>query len=93
MIAIPLIIQTFFIIGITYFACRPLGIVYEDAALTSQIVASSHFEVAIAVALTLYCRLINSPAGLSRILTGAPDVSPQRLRSSSLIGNDPYACV
>jgi ACR3 family arsenite transporter len=54
MIAIPLIIQTFFIFGITYLACKPLGIVYEDAAPTSQIGASNHFEVAIAVALTLY---------------------------------------
>ncbi|MFO8113245.1 MAG: ACR3 family arsenite efflux transporter [Desulfosalsimonadaceae bacterium] len=54
MIAIPLIIQTFFIFGITYLACRPLGISYEDAAPTSQIGASNHFEVAIAVALTLY---------------------------------------
>jgi arsenite transporter len=54
MIAIPLIIQTFFIFGIAYLACRPLGIVYEDAAPTAQIGASNHFEVAIAVALTIY---------------------------------------
>lgn len=54
MIAIPLIIQTFFIFGIGYGASRILGLYYEDAAPTSQIGASNHFEVAIAVALTLF---------------------------------------
>ena len=49
MIAIPLIIQTFFIIGITYFACRPLGIVYEtdaqaedDVTVIARFPAESH---------------------------------------------------
>ncbi len=54
MIAIPLIIQTFFIFGIGYGASRILGLYYEDAAPTSQIGASNHFEVAIAIALTLF---------------------------------------
>jgi arsenite transporter len=54
MIAIPLIIQTFFIFGLAYLVCRPLGITYQDAAPTAQIGASNHFEVAIAVALTVY---------------------------------------
>ena len=51
---IPLIIQTFFIFGLAYLACRPLRISYEDAAVTAQIVASNHFEVVIAVALAIY---------------------------------------
>ncbi len=54
MIAIPLIIQTFFIFGLGYGAAKFLGISYEDAAPTAQIGASNHFEVAIAVALTLF---------------------------------------
>lgn len=54
MIAIPLIIQTFFIFFITYFAAKLIKLPYEDAAPSALIGASNHFEVAIATAATLF---------------------------------------
>ncbi|MGM0425132.1 MAG: ACR3 family arsenite efflux transporter [Thermodesulfobacteriota bacterium] len=66
MIAIPLIIQTFVIFGLGYTASRFLGISYEDAAPTSQIGASNHFEVAIAVAVTMFG--VDSGAALAAVV-------------------------
>lgn len=54
MIAIPLFIQTMFIFILGYWASKVLGLAYEDAAPTSMIGASNHFEVAIATAATLF---------------------------------------
>ena len=42
------------IFGLGYWAPKALGLAYEDAAPTSMIGASSHFEVAIATAATLF---------------------------------------
>ena len=53
-VLIPLTIQIFAIFGIGYFASKKIGLSYEDAAPTSQIAASNHFEVAIAMAITLF---------------------------------------
>ncbi|HID30967.1 MAG TPA: metalloregulator ArsR/SmtB family transcription factor, partial [Desulfobacterales bacterium] len=39
---------------ITYFVARSIGLGYEDAASTAIIAGSNHFEVAIAVAVTLF---------------------------------------
>ena len=54
LVLIPLTIQILTIFGIGYYASRKLGLTYEDAAPTSQIAASNHFEVAIAMAITLF---------------------------------------
>ncbi|MBS3970817.1 MAG: ACR3 family arsenite efflux transporter [Clostridia bacterium] len=54
MIAVPLIIQTFFIFFLAYGAAKMLKLTYEDAAPSAMIGASNHFEVAIATAATLF---------------------------------------
>lgn len=54
MIALPLFIQTMFIFWLTYGAAKILRLSYRDAAPSSQIGASNHFEVAIAVATILF---------------------------------------
>ncbi len=66
LIAIPLIIQTFAIFALGYIASRFLGISYEDAAPTSMIGASNHFEVAIAVAITMFG--VHSGAALAAVV-------------------------
>ncbi|WP_169710429.1 ACR3 family arsenite efflux transporter [Natranaerobius trueperi] len=53
-ILIPLTIQIIVIFGVGYFASKKLGLTYDDAAPTAQIAASNHFEVAIAMAITLF---------------------------------------
>jgi len=54
MVIIPLTIQIFLIFLLGYYLSRKIGLTYEDAAPTSQIGASNHFEVAIAMAVTLF---------------------------------------
>lgn len=54
MIAVPLIVQIFMIFWIGYGISKAVGLAYEDAAPTAQIGASNHFEVAFAVAITLF---------------------------------------
>jgi len=49
-----LIVQIMLIFGIGYGVSKKIGLRYEDAAPTSQIAASNHFEVAIAMAITLF---------------------------------------
>jgi ACR3 family arsenite transporter len=66
MIALPLIIQTLFIFGLTYGISRLLRLRYEDAAPVSMIGASNHFEVAIATAVTIFG--ITSGAALSTVV-------------------------
>ncbi|UCE39580.1 MAG: ACR3 family arsenite efflux transporter [Thermoplasmata archaeon] len=66
MIALPLFIQTMFIFWLTYGMSIKVGLKYEDAAPTSQIGASNHFEVAIAVAIVLFG--LDSGAALATVV-------------------------
>jgi len=66
MIAIPLFIQTMSIFGLTYALSKFIGLDYEDAAPSAQIGASNHFEVAIAVAITLFG--VESGAALATVV-------------------------
>ncbi len=66
MIAIPLLIQVFFIFFLGYGISKVIGLSYEDAAPTALIGASNHFEVAIAVAAMLFG--INSGAALATVV-------------------------
>jgi ACR3 family arsenite transporter len=66
MIALPLFIQTMFIFWLAYGISLKLKLNYEDAAPTSQIGASNHFEVAIAVAVMLFG--LNSGAALATVV-------------------------
>jgi len=54
MIALPLTVQTLLIFAVGYALSKILRLTYEDAAPTSMIGASNHFEVAIATASTLF---------------------------------------
>ncbi|RQD78084.1 MAG: arsenical-resistance protein [Candidatus Syntrophonatronum acetioxidans] len=53
-VLIPLTVQIFAIFAIGYLSSKKIGLTYEDAAPTAQIAASNHFEVAIAMAISLY---------------------------------------
>lgn len=53
-VLIALTVQIFLIFGIAYWISRKIGLAYEDAAPTSQIASSNHFEVAIAMAIALF---------------------------------------
>lgn len=66
LIAVPLLVQTVFIFGITYVAAQRLQLPYEDAAPTALIGASNHFEVAIATAVMLFG--LNSGAALATVV-------------------------
>jgi ACR3 family arsenite transporter len=66
-IAVPLFIQTVFIFVIGYFLfSRVLRLSYHDAAPSSMIGASNHFEVAIATATMLYG--LSSGAALATVV-------------------------
>lgn len=65
-IAIPLIIQTFIIFFIAYFACRILKLPYCIAAPAGMIGASNFFELAVAVAIALFGT--QSPVALATIV-------------------------
>ncbi|MDI6798317.1 MAG: arsenical-resistance protein, partial [Desulfatibacillaceae bacterium] len=66
LIAVPLIIQTFFIFFIAYFAAKKLKLPHDIAAPASMIGASNFFELAVAVAITLFGAA--SPAVLATIV-------------------------
>lgn len=66
LIAVPLLIQTFTIFGITYFIARLIRLPYEDAAPSALVGASNHFEIAIASAVVLYG--LNSGAALATVV-------------------------
>ena len=66
MIAVPLFIQTMSIFILTYVLSKFIGLSYEDAAPSAQIGASNHFEVAIAVAITLFG--VESGAALATVV-------------------------
>ncbi len=65
-IAIPLFIQTNLIFWLTYGLSKLLGFHYEDAAPSSMIGASNHFEVAIATSTMLFG--ISSGAALATVV-------------------------
>ena len=54
LIAIPLIIQTVFIFFLAYLICKKLGLTHDIAAPAGMIGASNFFELAVAVAITLF---------------------------------------
>lgn len=54
LIAIPLVIQFFIMFGLSYWIAKKAGLSYEDAAPTAQIASSNHFEVAIAMSITIF---------------------------------------
>lgn len=54
LIAIPLIIQTFFIFGIAYFWAKAWKLKHSIAAPAAMIGASNFFELAVAVAISLF---------------------------------------
>ena len=66
LIAIPLIIQTFLIFFIAYFASRALKLKHDIAAPAGMIGASNFFELAVAVAISLFGA--DSPVALATIV-------------------------
>ncbi|MHC1602496.1 MAG: ACR3 family arsenite efflux transporter [Methermicoccaceae archaeon] len=54
MITVPIFVNILAVFAIAYFISKRLGLRYEDAAPTAIIAGSNHFEVAIAVATTLF---------------------------------------
>ena len=63
LIAVPLVIQTFLIFFIAYFACKLLKLSFDIAAPAGMIGASNFFELAVAVAIALFGA--NSPVALA----------------------------
>ena len=66
LIAIPLIIQTFLIFFVAYFAARALKLPYDVAAPAGMIGASNFFELAVAVAIALFGA--QSPVALATVV-------------------------
>ncbi|HMQ06093.1 MAG TPA: ACR3 family arsenite efflux transporter [Saprospiraceae bacterium] len=66
LIAIPLIIQTYFIFFITWFGGKLLRLPYTICAPASMIGASNFFELAVAVAIALFG--LDSPAALVTVV-------------------------
>lgn len=66
MIAVPLIIQTFLIFFIAYFASKWLKLPHDIAAPAGMIGASNFFELAVAVAIALFGT--TSPAALATVV-------------------------
>lgn len=66
LIAVPLIIQTFLIFFIAYFASKILKLPYDIAAPAGMIGASNFFELAVAVAISLFGA--QSPVALATIV-------------------------
>ncbi|ADL05243.1 ACR3 family arsenite efflux transporter [Lacrimispora saccharolytica] len=66
LIAVPLIIQTFFIFFIAYITCKALKLPYQIAAPAGMIGASNFFELSVAVAISLFGA--TSPVALATIV-------------------------
>lgn len=66
LIAVPLIIQTFLIFFIAYFASKALKLPHDIAAPAGMIGASNFFELAVAVAISLFGA--QSPVALATIV-------------------------
>ncbi len=65
-IAIGILVNILVVFGVTYFAARIMGLKYEDASPAAIIAGSNHFEVAIAVATTLFG--VTSGAALATVV-------------------------
>lgn len=73
LIAVPLVLQTFFIFAIAYIVCKILKLPHDIAAPVGMIGASNFFELAVAVAVALFGT--SSPAALATtvgVLTEVP---------------------
>ena len=66
LIAVPLIIQTVVIFGISYGSCRVLKLSHDIAAPAGMVGASNFFELAVAVAIALFGA--DSPVALATIV-------------------------
>lgn len=66
LIAIPLVLQTFLIFFISYFACKWLKLPHNIAAPAGMIGASNFFELSVAVAIALFGT--TSPAALATVV-------------------------
>jgi ACR3 family arsenite transporter len=66
LIAVPLILQTFLIFFIAYLACKALKLTHDVAAPAGMIGASNFFELAVAVAISLFGT--SSPAALATVV-------------------------
>lgn len=66
LVAVPLIIQTYFIFFITWFAGKKLKLPYSTCAPSAMIGASNFFELAVAVAIVLFG--YQSPAALVTVV-------------------------
>jgi ACR3 family arsenite transporter len=66
MITVGIFVNILVVFAITYLISKPIGLGYEDAAPTAIIAASNHFEVAIAVATTLFG--VTSGAALATVV-------------------------
>lgn len=66
MIAAGILVNILVVFGISYIAGRVMNLTYEDAAPAAIIAGSNHFEVAIAVAITLFG--VNSGASLATVV-------------------------
>ncbi len=65
-ISIGILVNILVVFGITYIAARVMRLTYEDAAPAAIIAGSNHFEVAIAVAITLFG--VSSGAALATVV-------------------------
>ncbi|MFZ2070289.1 MAG: ACR3 family arsenite efflux transporter [Halobacteriota archaeon] len=66
MITVGIFVNILVVFAITYLISKPIKLSYEDAAPTAIIAGSNHFEVAIAVATTLFG--LNSGASLATVV-------------------------
>ena len=66
MISAGILANILLVFGVTYFAARMMRLGYEDAAPAAIIAGSNHFEVAIAVAITIFG--VNSGAALATVV-------------------------
>jgi len=65
-ISVGILVNILVVFGVTYFAARVLHLNYEDASPAAIIAGSNHFEVAIAVATTLFG--VTSGAALATVV-------------------------
>jgi ACR3 family arsenite transporter len=66
LIAVPLTLQTFLIFFIAYLSCKKLRLTHDIAAPAAMIGASNFFELAVAVAISLFG--MDSPAALATVV-------------------------
>ncbi|MBR1870514.1 MAG: ACR3 family arsenite efflux transporter [Kiritimatiellae bacterium] len=66
LIAVPLVLQTFFIFFLTRFVCRRLGLPHAVTAPAAMIGASNFFELSVAVAVSLFGA--TSPVALATVV-------------------------